>query len=582
MRKVQLKVLLVFLACIGVPLLLISLWGMSDTSRLLEGKVEERMFTIAEGKRATLDHHLDLIRSDAEALAALPAISRFIEHKDSSEESFAYQEALGALRAVQETKWGIYHHVFIADSHGNVVLSPPHGTSTSSHLGHHVGENTYFKAALTKPQITDFFGFEETDHYHQLFMQPIVSSSGETFVILMEVEIGYIYEFLADHSGSDEGSMEVFLTTLEGRRIDRRKDADGEDRYHSQAQEASITGAVFTRYDRILPAEDGGETSVPFVGAFLKDGDYPWIFAVQVPESEAFDFASGVRYRMLGELFLKLFLLSVVLVWLMRRLIFTPLGVAYEKLSGVATNFVEMSKESSAVSQSIATASSDQATALDKTTSSVQTLVELSERTARQIKQIADMAVTVSQVASEANMILTEMRSASEEISNSSNKTYEAFHAIDEIAFQTNLLALNAAVEAARAGEAGKGFAVVANEVRALSQRSADTAQGNSGVLQEAVSASKRGAELSKQVEDSLTAIIDQVETIAPLLSEVSQMCSEQLDGIDGTNKELTRIEALTQTNASSAEEASASVAHLEDQAVQITESVAMIEKIVG
>jgi methyl-accepting chemotaxis protein len=111
--------------------------------------------------------------------------------------------------------------------------------------------------------------------------------------------------------------------------------------------------------------------------------------------------------------------------------------------------------------------------------------------------------------------MMTSIRQLSEE----TRGLRELAEAVGAIAWQTNLLAVNAAIEAARAGESGRGFAIVAQEVRQLSQRSAETGKKiTSGVdrvaaimektmaiAEESIEVDKRAVNISGQiVEDVL------------------------------------------------------------------------------
>jgi methyl-accepting chemotaxis protein len=192
-------------------------------------------------------------------------------------------------------------------------------------------------------------------------------------------------------------------------------------------------------------------------------------------------------------------------------------------------------------SQTLASGTSEQASSVQQTASSLEEMNVSIARNAEHSSLMEQMALQGVQQASDGGVAVKEavaaMRSIADRIS-----------VVEEIAQQTNLLALNAAIEAARAGSEGRGFAVVASEIRKLAERSQEAAK-EIGDL----------AASSVKVADSASLILEElvpsIRKTANLVQEVAAASSVQSAGVAQVSEAMLKIDQVTQRNATAAQQ---------------------------
>ncbi|MGY8525446.1 methyl-accepting chemotaxis protein [Paracidovorax citrulli] len=215
-----------------------------------------------------------------------------------------------------------------------------------------------------------------------------------------------------------------------------------------------------------------------------------------------------------------------------------------------------------------------QLAAVDQASASIDELRGLIEQVHRGAGDSSAMVDRTRTASAKGTDVVKQMRISMENVQAHSRSISEVVTVLESIAFQTNLLALNAAVEAARAGAAGRGFGVVAHEVRALAERSRQSAGEIGALLQQTTNEIGAGARLSVSVEQAMTAIEDAVGQSHTLAERLNGLAQQQAAGIARVDEALEGLETTSQQNAGLVTTVAAQGESLDKQAAELATDV--------
>ncbi len=208
--------------------------------------------------------------------------------------------------------------------------------------------------------------------------------------------------------------------------------------------------------------------------------------------------------------------------------------------------------------QCLAEGATEQTHAVQELHSTISDIAQTIEKSAKNAEESYEKAEQYAVQADTSREEMNTMMVAMERINDASTRIGNIISEIESIAAQTNLLSLNASIEAARAGESGRGFAVVADQIRELANQSAQAAIDTRELIEASIKEVTEGNRAAERASGAIESVVDGIKQIAKFSKELKVMVENQADAMRNAEDGINQIAGVVESNAATAEEASA------------------------